>query len=443
MDQALKPRMSLRDKTTLLLLVLMSVFLFADQNIFFPASSRIMAEYGIGEDYLGIVTSSFTIVGALVSMLFGVLADRGSRKKLLVFVVLVGEIPCLLTGFEFFTQTYTQLLILRIMTGLGIGGIFPLTFSLIGDYFSAHHRPMANALVGAAWGIGQLMGGLVAGMVVATYGWRFPFILVALPNFALVPLFLLVAREPQRGAQEEQVQELMAQGIQYKEKIRLRDLKPILTNKTNVLGYVQGIPGSLPWGILPAYLILFFEVMKGFETDRATFIFTMFGVGATVGGILGAWAGQVLYRKDPRYLPILCGVTVLTGIIPAWILFSFPWTPDSNLLFPILFGVFTGALITVAGPNIKAILMNVNAPEHRGTVFALHNIFDAIGRGLGPLIGGFMIVAMGYQFTLYFAALMWIPCGILYLLMAWTIRKDLVYLDNYMDNKKAKLESTA
>lgn len=98
-----------------------------------------------------------------------------------------------------------------------------------------------------------------------------------------------------------------------------------------------------------------------------------------------------------------------------------------------------GALISVAGPNIKAILLNVNAPEHRGTVFALHNLFDGIGRGVGILIGGFMIAALGYPFTIYFSALMWIPCGLLYLAIYWTINKDLNYLDNYLNNKKAEL----
>ena len=103
------------------------------------------------------------------------------------------------------------------------------------------------------------------------------------------------------------------------------------------------------------------------------------------------------------------------------------------------FALFSGALITVAGPNIKAILMNVNPPEHRGTVFALHNIFDGIGKGVGPFIGGLLIASTSYTFTVYFSALMWIPCGLLYLAIYWTIKKDLKYVEKHLDDKAARL----
>ena len=436
------PPMSTRNKITLGILVLISVFLYADMNAITPVVTDIMLEYGIDESSIGLVGSAFTIVGALVSIIFGFLADRTSRKWLLAFVVLVGEIPCFLTGIEYFTQTYSQLLTLRILTGLGVGGIFPITFSLIGDYFDTHHRAMATALVGTAWGIGEMAGGIFAGFLAGPFGWRFPFIVAAAPNFLLVPLFLLIAREPARGAQEEQVQELMAQGIEYKEKIRLADLKYVLTNKTNILGYLQGIPGSLPWGILPFYLIAYYEVVQGFSKEMGTMIFIIFGVGATIGGILGAWAGQWVYKKDPRYMPLLAGGTVLAGIIPTMFLLNMSWPTDPGLLdwlAPVAFALFAGALITVAGPNIKAILLNVNPPEHRGTVFALHNIFDGIGKGIGPFVGGLLIANLGYTFTVYFSALMWIPCGLLYLGIYWTIKKDLDYVRRYLDEKTAKL----
>lgn len=436
------PRMSTRNKITLAILVLISVFLYADMNAITPVVTNIMAEYGIDESSIGVVGSAFTIVGALVSILFGFLADRTSRKWLLAFVVLVGEIPCFLTGVEFFTQTYQQLLILRIMTGLGVGGIFPITFSLIGDYFDARHRPMATALVGTAWGIGEMAGGIMAGFLAGSFGWRFPFMVAAAPNFILVPLFLLIAREPARGGQEAQVQELMAKGIEYKEKIKFSDLKYVLTNKTNILGYLQGIPGSLPWGILPFYLIAYYEVIQGFSKEMGTMIFTLFGVGTVFGGILGAWAGQAVYKKDPRYMPLLAGGAVLGGVIPTLFLLNVTWPTDPGLvdwIIPVAFAIFAGALITVAGPNIKAILLNVNPPEHRGTVFALHNIFDGIGKGIGPFIGGLLIANMGYTFTVYFSALMWIPCGLIYMAIFWTIRKDLNYVKGYLDEKTARL----
>lgn len=436
-------KMSGRDKTTLLILILMSVFLYADQNAIYPVVNDIIREYGIDEAGVGTIGSAFTIIGALVSLIFGVLADRTNRKRLLIFVVLVGEIPCFLTGFKLFTQTYEQLLFLRILTGLGVGGIFPITFSLVGDYFRAEHRAFVNALIGAAWAIGQVFGQTMAGFLAGPLGWRFPFILAALPNFILVPLFLFWASEPKRGAKEEGIAELVEQGYEYQEKFKLQDLKYIITNRTNLLGFLQGIPGSIPWGILPFFLIPYYETVKGFSKGAATTLSLIFGIGATLGGIVGGWIGERIYKKSPQMLPIFCGLSILLGIVPTLILLkmNFPVNPEwVDLVKPAIFGLFSGMLITLPAANIKTLLLNVNPPERRGSVFSIFNITDSIGRGLGPIIGGHLIVTSGYLFTVVFSTFMWIPCGVIFLAIYWTLKQDLQKMDLHLQAKKIKMQ---
>src|SRR6056297_3006527 len=106
----MKPvKMSSRDTITLLLLVLMSVFLFADQRIMSAILPELSAEYGADVRTLGFIGSAFTLVGAFISIVFGYFTDLISRKKLLIITVFVGEIPCLLTGvplYSHFSQFY-------------------------------------------------------------------------------------------------------------------------------------------------------------------------------------------------------------------------------------------------------------------------------------------------------------------------------------------------
>ncbi|ACL69239.1 MFS transporter [Halothermothrix orenii] len=420
----------------------MSVFLFVDQNAMNPIINDLVAEYGVGEDKIGIIGSAFIILGAVVSLIFGYLADKKSRKMLLAFVVLVGEIPCFLTGFEYFTRTYEQLLILRILTGLGIGGIFPLTFSLIGDYFPAGQRGIINAMVTTAWGVGQILGQTLAGFLSGPYGWRLPFIIAAVPNFVLVPLFVLVAREPKRGAQEEELSEVIEQGLEYREKIKFSDLKEIFKNKTNILGFLQGIPGSLPWGLIPFFIVPFYELHKGFSRGMATILSLFLGIGATVGGIFGGWMGDKIYKKSPRMLPVFNAVFILLGVIPGFFLMGLNYGSDpgwNELILPLIFSFCTGVVVSLPAPNIKSILINVNPPEHRGTVFSIHNLTDSLGRGVGPLIGGFLVVSQGYQWTMYFAVFAWIPCGLIYLWMYRTIDNDLDTLRGYLKRKREKI----
>jgi predicted MFS family arabinose efflux permease len=87
-------RMTRRDMLSLGLLAGMSVFLFADQRIMSAILPELAAEYGVSERIPGFTGSAFVLVGAFVSIFFGYFTDRISRKRLLILVVVIGEIPC-------------------------------------------------------------------------------------------------------------------------------------------------------------------------------------------------------------------------------------------------------------------------------------------------------------------------------------------------------------
>jgi MFS family permease len=421
------PKMTSRDVITLVLLILISVFLYADQNVVNPVIQELQQEYGVPKDKIGIIGSAFLLLGALVSLIWGYYTDKVSRKNLLVFTVLLGEIPCFLCGFRLFTQTYEQFLFLRILTGIGVGGIFPLTYSLVADYFKAEHRVTAVAWVGVAWAVGQVMGQAIAGFLVEDYGWRLPFILVSVPNYVLVPLFFAFAREPKRGATEEQLEELFQAGREYTSVIKPSDFKRILRIPTNVLAFLQGVPGTLPWGILPFFFVDFYREVKGFHADIATSLTVIFGMGTILGGLIGGHAGQELYKRNPKYLPFFSGLSIVLGVFPWYYMTAMQFPPDpgwSEFILPSIVGFFAGVIVSLASANVKALLMAVNPPENRGSAFAIFNLTDSIGKGIGPWLGGLLIKGMGYGFTLNFAISWWIPSGILFLLIIFTVERD-------------------
>jgi MFS family permease len=435
-----KIRMSNRDIITLTLLVAMSVFFFADQRIMTAIIKELSAEYSVGEEALGFIGSAFTLIGALVSIIFGYLTDRVSRKWLLVATVLIGEIPCLMTGFRMFTQTIESFTILRILTGIGIGGVYPITYSLIADYFHEEHRPTASAWINVSWMIGMVAGPALAGFLTNTYGWRLPFILAAAPGFPTVLLFAIYAKDPERGRTEEALEALIQKGLAYKQKIKLSDFKLLFSNKTNIWMFLQSIFGTVPWGILAYWMIHFFEKARGLSKESATLVFLLSGVGATVGGVSFAYVGEWLYKKKAKYLPMLCGVFVLLGIFPAFALFNVRL--GSGGVGPSAFyllSFFTGFMVAVAMANAKAIIMNVNRPEHRGSVFALYNITENIGGGLGPAIGG-MLVGFGYTFMMNFALPFWVICGVFLFMVARYITPDREALQKYLKEKAKEMK---
>jgi MFS family permease len=110
----------------------------------------------------------------------------------------------------------------------------------------------------------------------------------------------------------------------------------------------------------------------------------------------------------------------------------------SNMTAYMLMGFFAGALVSVAAANVKAILMNVNRPEHRGTVFSVFNITDNLGQGMGPAIGG-LLVPMGHLFMMNFAVLWWVPCGLLFFMVARHIGSDRNALRSLMEKRAREM----
>jgi MFS family permease len=233
-----------------ILLAIINLFLFADQNLMAPNLTQIAHEFGFNniERYVklgGNISFVFWVLGAIITLGIGWLTDRFSRKKLFIITVLVGSIPCFMTGFA---RNYTELFWMRALTGIGIGGIMPLTFSLIGDFFTHKNRAIASAVVAFSQGMGVAIGQLIAGFIGPEYGWRLPFIIVALPNLVMIFLFWLAVREPARGITEDSLKELIESGHAYTGKINWSVYKELFKIKTNIIVFIQGVPGCIPWG---------------------------------------------------------------------------------------------------------------------------------------------------------------------------------------------------
>lgn len=105
----------------LLLLILILIGLNADQMVISPNISLIEKELRINDAQIGYIASSFTIIGAILSLLWGYLSDKYQRRKLMFWAIFVGEIPCFLSAFA---QNYGELFFLRALTGIGklVGG---------------------------------------------------------------------------------------------------------------------------------------------------------------------------------------------------------------------------------------------------------------------------------------------------------------------------------
>tara|TARA_B100000131_G_scaffold185172_2_gene178346 strand:- start:12 stop:1253 length:1242 start_codon:yes stop_codon:yes gene_type:complete len=399
-------------------IALISFFMFADQNLLGPNMTQIGSEFGMfneGDvDYYigGLINLAFWLLGGTISLFIGYFTDIISRRKLFVLIVIIGEIPCLLSGFA---DTYIEFFIMRALTGLGIGGIIPITYSLLGDYYGPKERIKVVTLIGFASGLGVAIGQLASGMLGETFGWRLPFIIFALPNFILAIIFFITTKEPKRGNMDDNSERFQISDF--------KNFRSLFKNKTNLLVFLQGIFGTVPWSVFGIFMIDYLSKNLGYERDgTATFALTLVGGMAILSSLIGGFIGNKLYKKNPKYLPLFCGISTILGVIPTLLLIN---VPKDNEILLFIYAAFTGLFIAMTPPNMKVILMNVNNPLNRGKVFSLYNFADDLGRGFGPFIIGLLLVpTFGRNIAFNIASIFWVICGCLILMMVKTFPNE-------------------
>jgi MFS family permease len=150
----------------------------------------------------GAMMSATLVAAAVGGMGFGWFADCYGRVRALTVSVLVYSLATALCGFA---QTAPQLMLFRVLLGLGMGGEWASGAALVAETWPAHHRGKALALVQSSWAIGYALGAAVVGLVMPRFGWRAVFFAGVVP--ALITLWLRRSiREPEAWQQKQRSQ---------------------------------------------------------------------------------------------------------------------------------------------------------------------------------------------------------------------------------------------
>lgn len=164
-----------------------------DQGMVSGVMAAIGKDWALTTGQLGLLGSSGMLGMALGAALSGMAADKWGRKAVIMWTLVIYGVASGLSGFA---VNFPMLLILRFLTGFGLGGELPAAATLISEYSPTRVRGRNVIFLESFWAWGWIAAALVAYLVIPVYGWRMAFWIGALPALFAAYLRKAVPESP-------------------------------------------------------------------------------------------------------------------------------------------------------------------------------------------------------------------------------------------------------
>jgi predicted MFS family arabinose efflux permease len=362
---------------------------------------------------IGLLVSVSSLVGAIATLPFGVLADRAVRTRILAFTILLWGAAKLWSATA---SSFTELLYTRLFLGAVTASAGPLVASLVGDWFGSWERGRIYGVILAGEYVGAGFGFAVTGSISAL-SWRAAFVILALPAFGLA-LAVWRLREPKRGglgvlahesrppppeaaeagprSQETDAQrlarerglvpdhELVVGPSEARRMGLVRATRYVLRVRTNVILIAASACGYYFLAGVQTFGAEFSRKQYGLDTGGANLLLLVVGAGALAGVLAGGAVGDSLLKRgylNGRILtPALAAAATAVLFIPAI------FTRDAVTAVPYLTAAafFLGA----QNPPLDAARLDIMPPLLWGRAEAVRTLIRSLAIALAPLLFG-------------------------------------------------------
>ncbi|HMR20145.1 MAG TPA: MFS transporter [Sphingobacterium sp.] len=351
---------------------------YFDRILITSMRDPIVAEFGLTDAQFGLLTSVFLWSYGFVSPLGGYLADKYSRKKVIVLSVAIWSLVTLWTGY---TTSFSEMLATRLLMGISEACYIPAALALITDYHSGKTRSLATGLHMCGLYTGLALGGL-GGFIAEYWGWRAGFHVFGAFGvlYALVLVYFLKDANVKIENKEEG-ETIVTEGGSYSIREVLSSLFKLPSFYIILIFFaVLGMANWLVNGWLPTFLKDQFQLDLGTAGISAT---GYIQIGSFIGVILGGIIADRWVQKNPKGR---LNVMIIGFCIGAPFLFVMASTHMFFLaiLAMVIFGLARG----FNDANLMPMLRQVVDQRYIATAYGFLNFLSTIVGGLMVYVGG-------------------------------------------------------
>ncbi|NJC95947.1 MAG: hypothetical protein C3F07_17255 [Anaerolineales bacterium] len=375
--------------------------------------SHMYASIGASIGSLGSILGASRFAMTVMYPVWGYLADRFSRKMLLVWFTGIWGLWTL--GISF-AEDLPQLLTLRLISGLGLGAFAPAAFSLIGDLFDNESRGRAIGITRAVGLFGVLFAVGLFPFVATRHpeNWRICFAVMGIASF-LTGLLMLMIREPARGASEPELRDVVTDQNASRYTFAWSDFWTLLKIRSWRLLLVNELLTKVSIVVFTGWN---FTWLNGLGLATPVFYGTILVVfvGMTVGSILFGWLGDRTERSFPnrgRITMIQIGL-----VIGAPSVYCYLSSTGENIAWLITFA-FLGGVSNCAFSEgtLWPVAHLILPPEIRGSNRAFISMVGGAVSAVMLVLSGVIADRVGVSASLFWfvpipiliSAITWIP----------------------------------
>ena len=346
----------------------------ADRQLFSTLLPAIRNAFGWDLKSSGLLSTAFTLGLAAVGIPAGYLVDRASRKAMILVAMVVYSAFTLAT---IFAVGFWDMLVYRVLTGVGEGVQMAALFAAVGGYFHRKRSLFIGWLI-LAYGVGAFVGPRAgARLHLAADSWRAPFVWFSISGLVIAGIVLAVV--PSRYTESKGPQGNTAVG-----RAALEHMPTNLWNRNVVMGLVGCIIlGFSLYGFMSLYAV-FLKDELGFSGGETAAAFSFFGLGGLLS-FVGGWCGD----RFPQRRVIATAFAGLAAV--GYSMYNIASSVGAQSLLTFLVGVFGSGFVFV---TLLSLLQRSVRPEMvgRASGIFLTSVFGSAsvaGYLFGTLAGAF------------------------------------------------------
>ena len=427
-------------------------------NIIWPGES-----FHAGE--MGVLVGTGTYVAAISGILFGLLADRFSRKLLMSISEIIFGLGYLLNGFVIQGlgfNTYIYFLIFSLVRGFAAGGFWPIINSYGNDSTEEGERSQFFGTLQAFFQLFQIVGMVISALVFQNLFWREYFMMIGIIYILFGLLILVRAKEPKRASTHKELSEVLVnEDIKYDYKLNLKTIKSTIFSPTNIIAFAEGIFTTIMLMIPDFLFVPYIQSEPHNISPFASSIFMiLFGLpGGLIGSLAFAKLSDKFAKRNIKNRVYMIALSII-GLFGFYIALFFLPLPHLNkdqgnnvgllLTFPIfwmlgIIALIARAIVGLWNINQPPILQAINLPEAQGTISSANQFLESIGSGTGPIIAGTVLALFSndYQLTVGITLGLGIIGGMLWLLASFWINQDVNRISAILKERSIELSENS